>query len=68
MDKIVLSIIFGALPIISFVLQYYFSKKSKTLNKFKKHFTCYYLDLLFIPFGFIWPFVVNIGLSFFFVF
>lgn len=36
------------LPIINFLLQYHFSKVSKTLKDFKKHWICYRWDRYFI--------------------
>jgi hypothetical protein len=61
MNKLFIAVVLGMLPVLSFILQYYFSKREKILNKFKNHFICYYLDWLLVPFGIIWPYVVHVS-------
>jgi hypothetical protein len=58
MNLIIIAIILALIPVIFWLLQYYFSKKQKILYLFKRHFSCFYLDWLFIPFNFF------VGLSF----
>lgn len=59
MEKIIVALILALIPIVFWLMQYYFSKRDGKLNLFKKHFSCYYLDLIFIPFNFF------VGLSIF---
>ena len=41
----------GLLPVASFVLQYMLSVQSHTQAEFFRHFTCAYVDWLFVPFN-----------------
>ena len=67
MNRLLIAIILGLLPLLSFILQHYFSKKEGRLREFKNHFQCYYLDWLFIPFGIIWIYIVNISFNTFLI-
>jgi hypothetical protein len=46
--KILISILLALIPIYSWIGQYFFSKKDKLLNSFKKHWTCYCWDWIFV--------------------
>jgi hypothetical protein len=50
------------LPILSYILQYYFSSKVGLLWALKNNGMVSYSDWLFIPFNFLWAFCVSIGL------
>lgn len=65
MNKLLIAIILGILPAISFFLQYYSSKKYGKLKQFKRHFQCCCLDWLLVPFGIIWIYIINISLNMF---
>ena len=45
------TLILVLIPIISFLLNYYFSIQSNTLQQFKGNYALYYLDWLFLPFN-----------------
>ena len=49
----VLGLILALIPVLNFIIQYFLSKKEKTLKPFKENLICYYLDFIFIPFNFI---------------
>ncbi len=46
--KIAISILLVLLPILSRGLQYFFSKKNSMMDSFRKHWTCYYGDWIFV--------------------
>ncbi len=56
---ILIGILLGSLPVISFFLQRFFSKLERNKKVlFSKFIPVVYLDWLFVPFNLIWPFVV----------
>jgi len=61
MNLLILAIILASLPLINWLAEYYFSKKDKQLSLFKKHHTCFYYDLILIPFNFFAVFAINIS-------
>jgi hypothetical protein len=46
-------------PFLSWYFQYYFSKKEK-LNFFKKHWTCYYGDWIFVPINLLFVYSIKL--------
>jgi len=61
MNLLIIAIILAAIPLINWLAEYYFSKKDKQLTLFKKHFTCFYTDLILIPFNFFAAFAINLS-------
>lgn len=64
MKLIYLGIILAFVPVISFLLKYYLSSKSRELKLFRSHPTCFYDDWLFILLNFLWPYVVNASFAY----
>jgi hypothetical protein len=64
--KLIPNLLLSLLPILSWCLQYYFSKKEKLLKIFKKHWTCYYGDWIFLPINFL--FIFSIQLDYFIIY
>ncbi|VVB79408.1 Uncharacterised protein [uncultured archaeon] len=52
MDKLLLAGLFSFIPLLSWVLTYYFANKQKQLHLYKNHWVTYYDDFLFIVFNF----------------
>jgi len=61
MNRIYFAILLVLIPVLSFTFQYYFSKRENLLKSFKRHFTCYYLDWIFVPFNFCIAFILNLN-------
>ena len=61
MDKIklLIAVILAILPIISFFLQYNFSKKENCLKAIKKHVTVFYSDWIFVIFNILFVYSVS---------
>jgi hypothetical protein len=59
--KILIAIFLALFPIFSWIGQYFFSKKNNLINSFKKHWTCYYWDWIFIIINVV--FIYSIELS-----
>jgi hypothetical protein len=63
MNLIWIGIILAILPILNFFLTHYFSSKQGKLKFFKKHLTGFYNDWLFVPFNFLFVFVIAFSLK-----
>jgi hypothetical protein len=61
MNRLYFAILLALIPILSFTFQYYFSKRENLLKSFKRHFTCYYFDWIFVPFNFCIAFILNLN-------
>jgi hypothetical protein len=61
MKTFLIGLILSTLPIINFVLIYFWSKKNNVIDLFKKNRTCYYGDLFFIFFNFFLPYSIVIN-------
>jgi len=59
--KFLISIILSTLPLISWWSQYLASKRNHVLNSFKKHWTCYYGDWIFVIINILLLYSVNIS-------
>ena len=46
-----LGLLLGCLPVASFILQYVLSVESATQAQFFRHYTCVYVDWVFVPFN-----------------
>ena len=46
-----IGLLLGCLPVASFILQYALSVQSDTQAQFFRHFTCAYVDWVFVPFN-----------------
>lgn len=64
MEKIWIALILAFVPVLSWSLSYYFSKKEGKLKFFKNHFTFYYADWLFVLFNFLFVFCTNLNILF----
>lgn len=49
------------LPLISWLLQYKYSKEKGDLKKFKAYMSIYYFDWLFIPFNLLWIYSISVN-------
>ena len=67
MSKLVLSIIFSLIPLIFWFIQYFLSKKMGILANFKAHFTCYYVDWIFIPINLLFLYSIKINNAFYYL-
>ncbi|MBW3020965.1 hypothetical protein KY334_06730 [Candidatus Woesearchaeota archaeon] len=60
---LLLGIIFALIPVFSYSLQKYLSKKENKFELFQKYLVFRYLDFLFIPFNFIILYVISFTLK-----
>ena len=65
--KYIISFLLALLPLFSWTAQYHLSKKDNLLNSFKKHWTCYYGDWIFILINFLFLFSIKITPTFFYL-
>lgn len=63
MNKLSIAILLTTLPIISFLLQYYFAARRKKLDLFNKFKPVKVLDWVFIPFNFLLVYVVSFNVK-----
>jgi hypothetical protein len=61
---VIVSLILALLPLISYYVQYFVAKRSGRLVAFENFLPVRYMDWVFIPFNFLWLYVVNIELIF----
>lgn len=66
MQKWMIGILLALLPVVSYFLQYYFAKIQNDLKSFKKYVPTQIMDWVFIPFNFIWIYIVNLSLMYYF--
>lgn len=59
MNKIILCIVLGLIPVISYILQYYFSRKAGIIKLLKQNYMVYYSDWIFIAFNGLWIYTVD---------
>jgi hypothetical protein len=63
--KFIWSILLALLPFLKWGSQYVISKKNGLLKSFKKHWTAYYADWLFVGFNFFFLYAVNFSKVFY---
>lgn len=68
MEKLLISFILIAIPIIYQILTHILTSIRGELHLFKKHPTCYYTDWLFIPFNFLLAYTINANFQIFSMF
>lgn len=61
MNPIIIGLILAFIPILKFILIYYYSKKDKNLNLLKKHTVCFYDDWLFVIFNLFLAYTITLG-------
>lgn len=59
--KFLIAILLASLPLISWMIQYYASKKNGLIKSFKDHWTCYYGDWIFVIINFLFIYSVQIS-------
>ena len=64
----VLGLILALLPVLNFIIQYFFAKKEKVLRPFNKNLICHSLDFIFIPFNFLLAYTLVFPLQKFWLF
>ncbi len=59
--KLVLSILLALLPLFVWIIQYFYSKSHNLLKTFRKHWTCYYGDWIFVLVNFFFLYSVSVS-------
>jgi len=60
--ELIIGLVLAAIVPINIFLQGYYSKIEKRTELFKKHFTCYWIDWIFVLFNFFWIYAVDFDL------
>jgi hypothetical protein len=63
-NYVIISMLLALMPLASYYIQYFVAKKNKRLDAFRNFLPVKYMDWVFIPFNFLWLYVVNITLAF----
>jgi len=63
MDFLLIGFILALIPILSWFIQYFLSKREGKLNLFRKHLSVYYFDWIFVAFNFFWVYVVSFNFN-----
>lgn len=59
--KLIVSILLALLPLFVWIIQYFYSKSHNLLKIFRKHWTCYYGDFIFVIINFFFIYSVSIS-------
>ena len=58
--RVFVSIVLAIFPVVNFVVVNKLSKRKGKISLFRKHFTCFYVDWIFVLFNLLWIYVVEI--------